>query len=233
MTFGIFKSAVEQNLFESYGNDSNFKKSIKEFKQNILMNKSIAKVFALYDDLSTPQNLTEEEAKEFINEGILLIKQILKEVKLPKIQNITSIENKYKIIDDLVYTKTVNISERIKLKKQLIETLKISKEKISETVKVPLKTMVKIANQTISNYLENLDESDRQTLMEVLSEDTNTTEEKFNTLKESTITKLKSLISEEPSNDIKEKINETISKVKTESFNQLNYIKLLSLSKSI
>lgn len=232
MTFGIFKSAVEQHLFESYGNDSKFKKSIKEFKENILMNKTISKLFSLYDDLSTPQSLNEEDAKEFLNEGILLIKQILKEAKLPKIQNI-DVENKYKTIDDLVYTKTISISERLKLKKQIIESLKSSKSNISEGIKVPLKTMVKIANQTIANYLENLEESDKQTLLEVLNEDSTTTEEKFNTLKESTVNKLNNLISSESNQDILNKINDTISKIQTESYNQLNYIKLLSLSKSI
>ena len=44
MTFGLFKSAIEENLFESYKDELQFKKSIKEFKQNILTNKSISKV---------------------------------------------------------------------------------------------------------------------------------------------------------------------------------------------
>lgn len=233
MTFGLFKSAIEENLFESYKDSNQFKKSIKEFKQNILTNKPISKIFALYDELSSPQNLTEEEAKDFLNEGLFLIKQNLKQVKLPKTVK-SNIENKYKLIDELIYENTsIDIKKKISTKRQIIETLKKEKENISESIKVPLKTMVKIANQTISNYLEQMDPSDRETIMEVLKTDSSLTEEKFNLLKEETINKLKTLISDNKNNELTNTIQETINKVQSEGFNQLSYLKLIGLSKSI
>ena len=108
----------------------------------------------------------------------------MKNVKLPVFQN-KNIENKYKLIDDLVYeNNSVNIKERLDIKKKVIEVLKSKKTNVSESVKVPLKTMVKVANQTISNYLDSLGVSDKETLIKVLKEENFLTEEKFNLLKE-------------------------------------------------
>ena len=57
MTFGQIKSIIEQNLLESYKDEKRFKQAIREFKQNILENKTISKIYSLYDDLSSPQGL--------------------------------------------------------------------------------------------------------------------------------------------------------------------------------
>ena len=49
MTFGEIKSIIEKNLLESYSNPANFKKTLKEFKHNILENKSYSRLYSLYD----------------------------------------------------------------------------------------------------------------------------------------------------------------------------------------
>ncbi len=40
MTFGIVKSLIEKNLLESYRNENEFKRTIREFKHNVLSNKA-------------------------------------------------------------------------------------------------------------------------------------------------------------------------------------------------
>ena len=82
MTFGTIKSIIEKNLLESYKNEKDFKKSLREFKQNVLNDKSISKAYSLYDQLSTPQGLSESDAKEFLEEGISLLSKILPSIKL-------------------------------------------------------------------------------------------------------------------------------------------------------
>ena len=42
MTFGQIKSIIEKNLLESYKNEKDFKKSLKEFKHNVLNNKTMS-----------------------------------------------------------------------------------------------------------------------------------------------------------------------------------------------
>ena len=75
MTFGQIKSIIENNLLESYKNEQEFKKSLKEFKHNVLNNKNMSKLYSLYDQLTTPQGLTETDAKDFLEEGITLIQK--------------------------------------------------------------------------------------------------------------------------------------------------------------
>ena len=84
MTFGKVKSIIENRLIETYTNEVEFKKSLKEFKHNVLNNKTMSKLYSLYDQLSTPQGLNETDAKDFLEEGVSLIQKLLTNVKLPK-----------------------------------------------------------------------------------------------------------------------------------------------------
>jgi hypothetical protein len=232
MTFGQIKSLIEKNLLESYKNEADFKKSLREFKHNVLNNKSISKVYNLYDQLSTPQGLTESEAKEFLEEGVNLLQRILPSIKMPKSLE-EEVNNNYSDIDTLVYTKKIGISERIKAKKNIIETLKGNKNSIKESINIPVTSMVKIANQTLRNYIETMDENSKKEFFQIVSEDNKNLENKFEELKTSAITKLQSILENESENDVKTKINETIDKLKDEKFDQLNFLKLKNLESSL
>ena len=232
MTFGQIKSLIEKNLIESYKSEKEFKKSLKEFKHNVLNNKHMAKLYSLYDQLSTPQGLNESDAKDFLEEGVNLIQQILPNIKLPKTLS-ENIENKYSDIDSLVYSNKLNLLERVNSKKNVTNVL-ISKNKtIKESINIPLKSMVNIANQTLTKYVETLDETTKKEFIKLISEDTKTLEDKFETIKESTINKLSVMLEKEQEFELKTKLSETINKLKTEKFDQLNFIKLKNLEESI
>lgn len=232
MTFGQIKSLIEKNLLESYKNEVEFKKSLREFKHNVLNNKSISKVYNLYDQLSTPQGLSESEAKEFIEEGVSLLQRILPTIKLPKSLE-EEVSNNYSDIDTLVYTKKINLSERVTAKKNIIETLKSQKFSIKESINIPVTSMVKIANQTLRNYIETMDENSKKEFFQIVSEDNNKLENKFEELKNSAITKLENILENESESEIKTKINETIIRLKEEKFDQLNFLKLKNLESSL
>jgi hypothetical protein len=232
MTFGQIKSLIEKNLLESYKNEADFKKSLREFKHNVLNNKSISKVYNLYDQLSTPQGLTESEAKEFLEEGVNLLQRILPSIKMPKSLE-EEVNNNYSDIDTLVYTKKIGISERIKAKKNIIETLKGNKNSIKESINIPVTSMVKIANQTLRNYIETMDENSKKEFFQIVSEDNNNLENRFEELKNSAISKLQNILENESESDVKTKINETIDKLKEEKFDQLNFLKLKNLEGSL
>jgi hypothetical protein len=232
MTFGQIKSLIEKNLLESYNNAAAFKKSLREFKHNVLNNKSISKVYSLYDQLSTPQGLSESDAKEFIEEGVNLLQRILPTIKLPKSLE-EQVENNYKHIDTLVYTKNVSIKERVVAKKNIEAILKTNKGAIKESINIPVSSMVKIANQTLRNYIETMDENSKKEFFQIVSEDNKNLENRFEELKTSAITKLQSILENESENDVKTKINETIDKLKDEKFDQLNFLKLKNLESSL
>lgn len=232
MTFGQIKTLVEKNLVESYSNQEIFKRSIREFKKNILNDKSLSSLYTLYDQLSRPQGLSESEARDFLNEGIALIQEVLKKTKTPKITSESKI-NDYEDIDNLVYNNKIDIMERVKSKKNIIKTL--IKESISskEVVNLPIKTTIKIAKQTLSNYFDNLDEETKKEFLLILSEDSEKLEKKFDNIKDNALNKLNSILESENDIDLKQKISETIERVKDEKFDQLNFLKLKNLEKSL
>ena len=232
MTFGKIKSIIENNLIESYKDEKEFKKSLKEFKHNVLNNKTMSKLYSLYDQLSTPQGLNESDAKDFIEEGVHLIQKLLPSIKLPKTLS-ENVVNKYSDIDALVYTNKLNLLERVNSKKNITSVLTSTKEPIKESINIPLKTMVSIANQNLNKYVEGLDESAKKEFFQLISEDTKSLEDKFETIRESAINKPNVILEKEEEFELKTKLSETIDRLKTEKFDQLNFLKLKNLEESI
>lgn len=231
MTFGQIKSVVEKNLVESYNNSAHFKKTLREFKHNILENKNFSKLYSLYDDLYKPQGLLSEDAELYLNEGIELIRHLIENVSLPKIGR--EVENNYQDLDNLVYFKNINLIERIGSKKKILEILKSNTTPVNESIEIPLKSMVNIANQTIQNYLGNLDESTKKKIFHILASQPEDLEKEFFQIKESTVSKLENLLEKESEDDLKQKLVETIQKIKAENYEQVNYIRLKHLEESI
>ena len=192
----------------------------------------MSKAYALYDQLSTPQGLPEQDAKEFLEEGINLLHKILPTIKLPK-SLIESVKNNYEDLDTLVYTTKLDLLERLTIKKQIISVLKEDKKVVKESINIPIKSMVSIANQTLRGYIDNLDETSKKEFFQLISEDTKTLESKFEALRETTINKLKVILEKEQEFEIKTKISETIDRLGDEKFDQMNFLKLKSLEESI
>ena len=232
MTFGQVKSTIEENLLHSYKNEKEFKKTLREFKENVLNDKKFSKLFSIYEQLSTPQGLSEKDAELFLNEGINLISKIIPSVKMPSSKNITK-NNNYTDIDNLVYTNKHNIIERIQSKKNILNLLMSESKKINESVKIPFSSMVKIANQTLENYIQSMDKDSKKLFLEVIKSDKDSLEKEYSTLKENTITKLNTLLSNQNEQEMKSKISETIEKLQNENFTQINYVKLISLENGL
>ena len=232
MTFGKIKSIIENNLLESYKDEKEFKKSLKEFKHNVLNNKTMSKLYSLYDQLSTPQGLNESDAKDFLEEGIHLIQKLLPSIKLPRTLS-ENIQNRYSDIDALVYTNKLNLLERVNSKKNITSVLTSTNNVVKESINIPLKSMVSIANQTLNKYIENLDESSKKEFLQLISEDSKSLEDKFETIRESAISKLNVILEKEEEFELKTKLSETIDRLKSEKFDQLNFLKLKNLEESI
>jgi hypothetical protein len=93
--------------------------------------------------------------------------------------------------------------------------------------------MVSIANQTLRNYLDTLDENSKKEFIQIVSEDTKTLESKFEVIRESAINKLQTIMENENESEIKTRISETIDKLKDEKFDQMNFLRLKNLEESI
>lgn len=239
MKFGILKSKIENVLLESYKNNT-FKNELKTFKKLVIENKNVAKIFYLYDELSSPKGLNESYVNEFINESVKLYEKSISKITKTELKELnewvknSTVENSYSNVDDLFTSDVLTIESRIKSKNLISETLrKLPITNTTKGIELPLSTMVSVANKTIKNYIDGLNESDKKELINLLSEDDSTLTEKYNTIKESVVEKLNNMKESSEDNSVKSRIDETLSKVISEKFDKLSYFKLKNLNENL
>jgi hypothetical protein len=234
MKFGIIKSKIEKCLTNSYLNES-FKKDIFIFNELVLKNKTLKEMYYLYDELSSNKGYDEDFANEFISESVKTLKEKSKKLSKSSIDEInlwlseTITDNIYENIDNLVYTNNLQVENKIKSKKVILESLMKSKEQQLDVVKLPVTKVVETANKTLEDYLNTIDETERKEIKKILSEDNNKLSIKYEVLKEGTLDKLNDLKSTSEDVEIASKINQTINKLNNETYNRLNYYKLKEL----
>jgi hypothetical protein len=236
--FGILKSKIENVLLESYKNDT-FKDELKTFKKLVLENKNVSKIFYMYDELSTKKGLSESYSREYTHECITLYENAVNKI-LPShlqklnmwVKNVKS-NNSYENIDNLFSTDVLTIESRIKSKNLIIENLKKLPVTESKGIELPLSTMVSVANKTIKNYIDGLNESDKKEIIKLLSEDDKELNIKFDTLKENVVDKLNAMKDSSEDNSVKGRIDETLTKVVSEKYDKLTYFKLKSLNENL
>jgi hypothetical protein len=238
MKFGILKSKIENVLLESYAKDT-FKSEIKNFKQLVLENKNISKLFYLYDELNSPKALNESYAREYINECIKMYENTINKVKQSDLTKIKAwvgdkqVDNLYENIDTLFSTDVLTIESKIKSRNLITESLKKLPVTKSNNIELPLSTMVSVANKTIKSYINSLNESDKQELIKLLSEDDSKLNEEFNTIKEGVVTKLTEMKNASTDKTMQGRIDETLSKVISEKYDKLTYFKLKNLKENL
>lgn len=238
MNFGILKSRIENTLLESYKKGT-LKEELKNFKKYVLENKNISKIYYLYDDLSSNKGIDNNLVFDYINECITVYENTVNKINESDVNKIknwvknTIVENQYKNIDNLFSNNVLMIESRLESRRLISETLKKKSLTKSETPLIPISSMVNLANKTISNYIESLNESDKKELIKILSEDDSKYVSEFETIKESVVTKLTNLKNETIDKSTKSKIDETLSKVISEKYDKLSYFKLKGLNENI
>lgn len=238
MKFGILKSKIENVLLESYANDT-FKDEIKNFKKLVLENKNISKLFYLYDELNSPKSLSESYAREYINECIKMYENTINKVKPSDLDKIKSwvgnkqVENLYENIDTLFSTDVLTIESKIKSRNIIVESLKKLPVKETTGIELPLSTMVSVANKTIKSYIDTLNESEKEELKKLLSEDDSKLSSEFEVIKEDVVTKLTEMKNASTDTTMQNRIDETLTKVLSEKYDKLTYFKLKGLKENL
>jgi hypothetical protein len=238
MKFGKLKSKIENKLVESYKNGT-IKSDMPKFNSLVLKNKNVSKLFYLYDELTSNKGLNESIADEYLNQSITLYENTINKIGSKDLKDLniwvdgTEHGNEYDVVDNLFSTGITKLEEKITSKKTILETIIKTPKENKDVVAIPLKTMVDIANKTINNYVSNLTESDQKKLKSILSLNEDELKEKYDTLKESVISKLEKIQESEQDKEVGERINETITKVNSESFDKLSYLKLQELNNNL
>lgn len=238
MKFGNIKSKIDYVLTESFKNEYHFKEEMLLFKKNILENKNLTKLFYLYDELSTKKNVDKNIVNDYINECILIYENTINKIKNSDIKKINDwlvdvkVENHYEMIDDLFSVDVLTLENKIKSRKIISESLTEKEKEKNNLINLPLNSIVESVNNTIREYIENLNESDKQQLIKLLSINENDLRGHYNILKEEVVDKLEN---HKNNSDLEtnKKIDETIDKVRNEKFDKLNYVRLKNLNESL
>ena len=240
-SIGQLKSEVEVLLTESFV-EKKLSKELKNFKKFVLENKNISKLFFIYDELNSKKGLKKDITDDYINECIKIYENTINKVskeELTKVQlwlesNKIKSDNKFSEVDNLLSTNILNIESKITSRNLIKENLQKSETKTSkEIINLPISTMVQLANKTIENHIQELNEDERKELIELLNQDDNTLNEQFTKLQESVVSKLNTLKESAEEVSVKNKIDETLLKVSQEKYNKLNYFKLKNLSENL
>jgi len=239
MEFGKLKTQIEKQLTNSF-NTKSFKNDIFIFNELVLENKELTKLYFLYDELTSNKGLSENLSSEFINESIKIYENISRNISRKTLNEINmwvghiKCENKYDHIDRLFSNDVSSIEGKVKSRLQIIETLKKEKSSVSKiNSKTPLEKVVSVANKTVNEYLQQIDENEKKDIIKVIKEDNTKLEIEFETLKESALSRLNNLKESETESEVINTINETMSKIEGEIFNKKNYLKLKKLNNNI
>jgi hypothetical protein len=235
MKFGILKTKIENKLVESFKNNT-LKEDLNYFRKNILSDKDFCKMMSVYDNLSENKNVDKETATFIVDDLVSEFKKIkLKESTKKYIdkwtKNITETSN-YSLIDNLLYLGINEIDEKTKSKKLVIESLTKKQVDKKDSPKLPISMILNVANQKANEFLQNLDESDRTKVLEIIKLDDSSLNENFEKLKESTLSKIDGLINESEG-ELKNTLIETKNRISISESNKKEYIKLLDLNKSL
>jgi len=230
MRFGVIKTLIENKLVKSFA-EKKLSKDMKFFKNTILEDKSFKRLYFIYDTLKENKGLDKETATYMVDDLVIEAKSLtINEDTLNKIKKWTlSIvkENNYTKVDDLIYGDALNPEKKSIAKKEIVESL-TKKPVVKEEKKiVPIKSMIKIANANVQKALEELNESEREQVISLLKSEPS--KEEFDSLKESTIKKLDSLINESDE-DLKKVLNETKEKVVSSNYSKKEFVKLSQLN---
>ena len=236
--FGELKSKIEIYLSESYKKGT-LKDNLFIFEELVLKNKNISRIFFLYDELSTKKGLQESIVNEFINESITAYENLTNKVNPYNLKEIKmwvghiKCENKYKEIDNLFSTDVLTLESKIKSKKIICEILKTKEQEKKEIIKVPLKSMLNVANKTVGKFISSLKESEQKELKKILSTPKTQLIENYNDAKDLVLEKLNGKKDNENDSDTINTIDQVLLKIQKESFSELNYYHLKQLKESL
>jgi len=184
--------------------------------------------------LSKKKGYDKTLAESYINESLRQVEKIISKLNTQKIEywvkDVVS-ENNYKDVDNLIYNTPDKIMETVESRQTLVNLLSESTN-VKNTIKLPMETLMNIANKSISSYIENLDEDSKRDLTKVLMTEDVELSKEFEELKTKTINSLSGL--NESMDDITtKKLQETINQIKGEEFSKINYVRLYNLYNNI
>lgn len=237
--FGQIKSNIESLLTKSYGKNT-FKTNMKSFKSHIIENEKLAEAYFLYDELSKKKGLSKDIVDDYVNECVEKIKGTLttesdklKEVNMWVSEGLkTDSDNNYTNIDTVVYSTSIKNLEKVlegknTIKKLLGETEEVTK--VTESVNIPLSSMLKIATNTFNREYGDISEEEKKELKNLLSLSKTELTEEITISKGVVLKKLTEKVNESNDEDLNNRVNETINRINESEISLTSLYKLKQL----
>ena len=237
--FGQIKSNIESLLTKSYGKNA-FKTNMKSFKSHIIENEKLAEAYFLYDELSKKKGLSKDIVDDYVNECVETIKGILttESAKLKEVNMWVSeglkidSDNNYTNIDTVVYSTSIKNLEKVlecknTIKKLLGETEEVTK--VTESVNIPLSSMLKIATNTFNREYGDISEEEKKELKNLLSLSKTELTEEITLSKGVVLKKLTEKVNESNDEDLNNRVNETINRINESEISLTSLYKLKQL----
>lgn len=243
-TFGEIKTKIEETFINLYGKKE-FKYFSNQFRTIVLENKDIAELYYIYDDLTENKGMSVDLVNDYVNESVeysqILVEnnsKILSKVGswIDAIDLHNNPNNKYETIDTVIYNKSIkNLESILESKKQISKILTTNKveKTISESINLPLETMLKVANSKLNEEISTLSESEKNEIKEIVSLSKDELELRMVRLKESIVDSLKVKLNESNENDLKNTIEKTVDKIQNSPVDFYNYYKLKQLQEGL
>ena len=237
--FGQIKSNIESLLTKSYGKNA-FKTNMKSFKSHIIENEKLAEAYFLYDELSKKKGLSKDIVDDYVNECVETIKGILttestklKEVNMWVSEGLkTNSDNNYTNIDTVVYSTSIKNLEKVLECKNTIKNLLGETEevtKVTESVNIPLSSMLKIATNTFNREYGDISEEEKKELKNLLSLSKIELTEEITISKGVVLKKLTEKVNESNDEDLNNRVNETINRINESEISLTSLYKLKQL----
>lgn len=231
--FGQIKTAIENKLVEGYKTKT-FSAELKKFKELVLGDKETAKLFYIYDSLSKPHGYSQRISEMFVNESVKRISKIDGKMDLTDLLSWVGPlgENRYQDIDDSLNEDIRDIQTVVESKQRIMDLLSEEVNNM-KPVKLPLNTMLSVADKTIKEVMKEMTEEEKNDFTEIVSINEEELADKYNALREETLAKLKDLIVKQTEPEMMNKIAQVMERVENDEVSKVNYYGMKKLVESI
>ena len=243
--FGKIKTKILKKLTESYSSQN--KSEIKTILKTIKENKDFTEMYLFYEEIEGKYFEDKDTAKLYVEELNSILKNKSKNISKfcnslnEKLGDLEINENElYSTLDNLLEDDTLsNIDKKVIAKKKLVEHLTTKKE-IKESENETYTSNENLLHAVLANnfnvlYNNNLSESQKEELKNILTMTNDDLESKTNELKESILSKVSEILNESTSDNpnLTDKLNGVQKEVKEMETSKYNFYRLTELKNGL
>ena len=239
--FSYYKNNIDSILENSFKDTKKFKNNLSVIMGAMKFSKTLREFFTLYNDIESKKFKGVEEGTAYINEAIDYLKsrkKNLQKVK-PILDKIISDRKElcesrtntiYQNIDNIVFNNKISTIELVAESKQILtKNIITEKKKVINKINNP-----KILSHVLSkNYSEvygnKLTENQQEILKNTLLMTEDTLKKEFDNVKEISLNKINSLLSESKDESLSAKLVQVKNEIKTLKNSKKSYIRVRGL----